>query len=190
VAESDGGAIRDLRLGDLLGRFGGQPPVAGAGSAAAVTASFAAALVAMVARRSRDSWAEAGGIAVQATMLERRCSELADADAAAFAEALDALAGAGQLAERLADAAAVPLQIAAAAADVAELAALTSERSEGTFRGDAAAAAVLAAAAAGAAGHLVRVNLGVGADDPRLEDARRACAAADAAAARALDAGP
>ena len=86
-------------------------------------------------------------------------------------------------------AAAVPLEIAETAADVAAAAVLVAERCDGTLRADAAGAAALAAGAALAAAHLVRANLTVPADDPRLARAMRAAEDARDSATRALDAG-
>src|SRR5439155_24134578 len=109
-----------------------------------VTTCFAASLVAMAARGSRDSWPEAGGVAAQALALGARAAPLAEEDAAAWIAALAALRGDEPDPERkLARAAEVPLLIAEAAADVGELAALTAEFGDGTFRGDATAAALL-----------------------------------------------
>ena len=72
------------------------------------------------------------------------------------------------LEQKLEAAAAAPLEIASLGADVAELAALAGEHGEAAYRADAAAAAALAAGGASAAAHLVRVNLGVRSQDPRL----------------------
>jgi len=86
-------------------------------------------------------------------------------------------------------AAAVPLEIAETAADVAQAAELVAERCDGVLRADAAGAAAVAAGAALAAAHLVRANLTVTAEDPRLARAMRAAEDARDAAAQALDAG-
>ncbi len=162
----------------------------GAGFAAGQVAASAATLVAEVARASSDSWPGAAGAAAQATALAERCTELADADAEAFAAALEALgAGSPDLMARLEHAADVPLQIAEAAADVAEAAALVAERCDGVLRADAVAAAALAGGAALAAGHLVRANLLVAPDDERVTRARRAADDAQRSAVRALDSG-
>ena len=161
-----------------------------------MTVAFAGGLVAMVARSSQDSWQDAPAVAAQALAVMDRVTPLAGVDAVAWEEALVALkeANAGAthgddaLERRLDAAAAVPLEIAEAAADAAELAALAADRGDGTFRADAAAAAVLAAAGARAAAHLVEINLGVRPDDERLRRVRGSEEAAAAAAARALDA--
>jgi formiminotetrahydrofolate cyclodeaminase len=189
----------DLPLGEFLDHLSADTPAPGGGSAAALTVTFAAGLVTMVARHSRDSWAEAGGVAAQARKLQARCAPLAQQDADVWKDALEALHGNGgggagsrdaDLEEKLARAAEVPLWIAEAGADVAMLAALTTEMGDGTYRGDAAAAALLAHAGARVAANLVALNLGMREDDLRLARARRSERAAAAAAARALEAGP
>ena len=187
----------DLRLGDFLERLGTGNPAPGSGSAAALTVAIAAGLVAMVARRSGDSWDDAGGVAAQALALQARAAPLALADAQVWAQALDALHEAsdvgvahnGDLEAKLELSAEVPLQIAEAAADTATLAALAAELGEGSYRADAAAAAVLAAAGARAAGHLVSVNLTVSEGDDRLVRARASEEAAAESARLALDTG-
>ena len=187
----------DLRLGDFLERLGTGKPAPGGGSASALTVAFAAGLVAMVARRSAESWEDAGGVAAQALALQARAAPLALADAQVWEQALDALHDAagdgaapnGDLETKLELSAEVPLQIAEAAADTASLAALAAELGEGSYRPDAAAAAVLAAAGARVAAHLVSVNLTVSEGDARLGRARASEEAAADSARRALDAG-
>lgn len=184
----------DLRVGDFLERLGTGGSAPGSGSAAALTIAFATGLVVMVARCSKDSWEEAGGVAAQALALQARVAPLAFTDAQVWEEALTELESAaggaapsGALVSKLELAAAVPLQIAQTAADTAALAALAADRGVGTHRADAAAAAVLAAAGARAAAHLVAVNLAVREGDPRLVSARACEASAADAATRALE---
>jgi methenyltetrahydrofolate cyclohydrolase len=168
----------------------------GGGSAAALTVSFAAGLVAMVARSSRDTWEEAAGIAAQALALQDRVAPLAETDAKAWDEALAALDAAAtgsedvdastrdrRLERRLERAAAIPLEIAEIGADVAELAVEVARFGDAAYRADAAAAAALAAGGARAAAHLVEVNLAVRPGDERLARAR----ASEQAAAEAAD---
>ena len=131
--------LLDLSLAELLERLGGEEPGLGGGPAAALAAAMGAALVAAAARGSRDSWPEAVGVAAQAAALETRCVELAQADAAAFAEAVAALDRGSEVEEPLREAVSVLLELGETAGDVAGLAALTAERCQGTFRGDAAA---------------------------------------------------
>jgi formiminotetrahydrofolate cyclodeaminase len=168
----------ELRLRELLERVSADGLAPGGGSAAALTVAFASRLVAMVARCSR-AWEDAGGVRAQANAISERAVELAHTDARVWEAALTALRDAEAATEddsrrdfalerKLEAAAAAPLEIASLGADVAELAALAGEHGDGTYRADAAAAAALAAGGAAAAAHLVRVNLGVRASDPRL----------------------
>jgi formiminotetrahydrofolate cyclodeaminase len=147
----------------------------------------------MVARCSRDSWEDAGGVAAQAQAICDRAVVLAQTDGKAWEDALSALHAAQgeqvndarrdfQLEQKLERAAAVPLEIAELGADAAALAALAGERGDGTYRGDASAAAALAAGGARAAAHLVQVNLGVRPGDARLVRARASERAASEAA--------
>ena len=161
-------------------------PLAG-GSSAAVGAAFAAALVTMTARAS-PGWADAPGIVAQARILRRRLLDLAEDDAAAFADAKAALETQGErgrvpLGIVLARAAEVPLAIARAAADVAELAAVAVVHVRPAVQPDAASASALAEAACAAAAHLVDVNLATLEGDGR----RLAAAAARMVAADARD---
>jgi methenyltetrahydrofolate cyclohydrolase len=150
----------------------------------------------MVARASGDSLADAKGIAAQALAFQDRVGPLAYVDAEAWEEASAALKAAadpesaperrGALERSLDRAAAIPLEVAEIGADVAALAALTAERCDPAYRADAAAAAALAAGGARAATHLVEVNLGMRAGDPRLERARATEQAAAESARRVL----
>ncbi len=186
-----------LPVEDFLERLatGGRAP--GGGSAAALTVAFAASLVSMVARCSRESWQDAPGVSAQALAIQKRVAPLAYLGAEVWEEANEALRqasgaegeGSGgdvQLERKLDLAAAVPLEIAELGADTAELAALVGELCDGAFRADAAAAAALAAGGASAAAHLVEVNLAVRKDDPRLVRARTSEQAAADAARRTL----
>jgi len=184
-----------LRLDDFLARLaaGGRAP--GGGSAAALTVAFAASLVAMAARCSRESWEDAAGVAAQALAIADRAAVLARVDATVWQEAADALGrtAAGDpglrdrdLEQKLERAAALPLEIAELGADTAALAETAGEYCDGAYRADAAAAAALAAGGAGAAAHLVRVNLAVREGDKRLARARASEQAASEAARRTL----
>jgi formiminotetrahydrofolate cyclodeaminase len=184
------GDLLDTRLCDVLDELGSEEPIPGAGAAAALTAALAAAIVGMAAR-AQPGWDGSVGAVAQSMGLRRRIAPLADIDAAAYAESLAALRLPKQLEEEvrnmairdtLALAAAVPLAIAEAAADVALLASEVADRCDPAIRADVVAAAHLAAGAARAAAELVGVNLGVHADDERLMLARGlAETAADAA---------
>jgi formiminotetrahydrofolate cyclodeaminase len=170
----------DLRLRELLDRISADGLAPGGGSAAALTVAFAGRLVAMAARCSRN-WKDAPGVAAQASAIGERATALAQTDGVVWNEALAALRDAEAassddprrdfaLEQKLEAAAAAPLEIAALGADVTALAAL-------------------AAGGATAAAHLVRVNLGVRADDPRLARALESEEAAHDIADRLLVSG-
>jgi formiminotetrahydrofolate cyclodeaminase len=154
---------------------------------------MAAALVTMVARGSPD-WAEGAGSASRARTLRSRLTSLGDDDTAAFEHVIVTMrdrSGTSEqrdfaLGEALVRAAEVPLQIAEAAADVAEIAALAAAEGSPQLRPDATAAATLAEAAVRAATHLVEINLATVLGDRHSERAEMLATAAAAARARAL----
>ena len=160
----------------------GETPAAG--PAAALAGSAAASILAGAAHAVDD-----GAHAAQASALGERLTRasLADAEALAAARANLAAPPAGDergdfaLGRSLERAAAVPLLIAEACADLVALARVLEPIVAADHVPDVRAAAMLAAGAARAAAHLVEVNLGVGPDDARLARARAAVAAADLA---------
>ena len=171
-------------------------PAPGGGGAAAVTCALAAGLVAMAARFSDAQLPAAADVAHQADQLRERATGLADQDAAAYQKVLDAYrrpAGGGDDGERrqrieaaLHGAAAVPLEIAEIAAQVAGLAVRVAAGGNPNLRGDTVTAAHLAQASARSAAALVDINVALGrlsGDLPRR--AADAVASAQAAAARA-----
>lgn len=163
------------------------------GTATAVSAAMAAALVTMVGRGSK-SWPEGPAIATKARVLRARLTALGEDDAAAFAQVLVAMheqTGTSEernsaIAAALVAAAEIPLQIGEAAADVAELAAIAAIEGARHLRPDAAAAAAMAEAAVRAATHLVEVNLAAVQGDRHSSRAARLLAAAASARERAL----
>ena len=180
-------------LGAFLDGLEAPAPSPCGGTAAAVSAAMAAALVAMVARGSAG-WVDGPGIASQARTLRSRLLTLGDDDAAAFGQVLatirDRSGTAAQrdfaLGETLLRAAEVPLRIAEAGADVTELAALAVTEGVAHLGPDATAAATLAEAAVRAAAHLVEINLTTVTDDRQSERAALLAEAAATARARAL----
>lgn len=169
-------------------------PAPSGGTAAATAAAMAAALVVMVARGT-PTWEAAPGIAAQARRLRERLQLLGDEDTRAYRAVLDAMRDVpGRTPEQrdfalgraLIAAAEVPLRIADAAADVAELAALAEAAGKHTLRPDATAAATLAEAAVRASAHLVDVNLSTVPAGEHSGRAARLAAAAEAARSRAL----
>lgn len=184
-----------LRLDEFLDALAAEGPVPAGGAAAAVCAAMANSLVAMAARSSPD-WREAAGVAAQAQVLRVRVVPLALADSDAYAEALEALRlpldegdheRGSVLAAALGRACDLPLEIAEAAADTAELAAYTAEHCAVAVRGEALVAAVFAEAAVRAAGRLVAINLATTDDDSRIRRARSTARAAAEALQRTGD---
>ena len=166
----------------------------GSGSAAAVVGAIAASALQGVARASLDEWSEAGGSAAQAEALSARLAGLADENDAAYRRAREALSGELSsdlqarrdfaLAQALEDSARVPSRIAAAAADVAELAEGLAGHALDGLRPDARASGILAAAAADVAAQLVEVNLGERVDGGLSSGARESVARARQACSR------
>jgi methenyltetrahydrofolate cyclohydrolase len=166
---------------ELLATVAAETSAPGGGSVAAVVTAFAAALVAMAARFSREHWEDAAGVVAQAETLRQKVLPLADEDAEAYETVLEALRlppdigpdrrdeALGAALSRAAD---VPLAIAEAALDVATLAAELAERGNPNLRGDVATAALLAEAAVRATANLVEINLGTREGDERLQRAR------------------
>jgi formiminotetrahydrofolate cyclodeaminase len=183
----------DLTAAELLDELAGPVAPAG-GSALAFAVAMAAAVVRMAARASKDSWDAAAGIAAQADALLARAAPLAQLDADVLDKALAVRDGAAALSSEKRDweigkafaaAAEPPLEIARAAADVAELGAEVALSGDPRVRADAIAATTLAAAAARAVVTIVQVNLTSVEGDPRVAEAQRLARAAEDAVARA-----
>lgn len=187
--------LLDVTLGSFMERVASPDDSLGGGSVAAVVVGIAAALVGMAARAS-PAWPQAAGAIVQADELRSRSAPLAQADADVYAEALETLRRRSTLEPEsrdetlrtaLAQAADLPLLIAATACDVTALAAHVAENGAGEIRGDAAVvAAVLAESASRAAASLVQINLATMPDDERLARASRLASESAAHARRAL----
>ena len=144
---------------------------------AAVVVSLAAGLTAMGARFSPDEWERRAGVIGRAEELRARVEPLADADAEAYGAFM-----AERSDESLERIVAIPFELAEAAAEVAELAALVASEGNPNVSGDAAAGADLAAAAASVAARLVAINAAAG--DERVPRARELAVRAASAAAR------
>jgi formiminotetrahydrofolate cyclodeaminase len=179
----------DLTLSEWLDELSAARAAPGGGSALAVAVANAAAVVTMAARVS-----DAGGLVAQAEALRARTAPLAQVDADTYAQALSARDDAGRLRQEQRDweigkafarAAEPPLEIARAAADVAELAAELALNGAPEIRADAVAAAALAAGVARGCVTLVEVNLTAVDGDPRVAEAVRLADGASAAAVRA-----
>ena len=192
-------SLLEYDVGVLLDLLAQPDSAPAAGSAAALVTAAAAALLAKVARSSGGDWDGAEAASAQAESLRARVLPLAQADAQAYAAAVERLADRGgsrseqsdfRLGRALDDAAEVPLRIADAAADVTELAALVAAHGQADVQADAVVAAILAEACTRAAAHLVGVNLAVGAEHERARSARAATAAAASALERATSVAP
>jgi len=145
--------------------------VSGGGPLAAHVTAAAAELLAAIARASKDSWPEAGGVAAQAESLRDRVAPLAEMTAQAYEHALAAEGGDYELGRAYARAAEPPLRIAEAATAVSELAAHVAEYALPALRADAVSAGLVAAGCARAAAELVAVNLTMSAQDQRVRRA-------------------
>jgi formiminotetrahydrofolate cyclodeaminase len=181
----------DRLLAEMAGEFIQADGYPAGGVLAALVAAMAASLAAAAADRSREAWDEAAGARAQAFALVRRAGVLVEQDRVRYAQARQALAGRPPEADppddvrdwalgvAIRSAAAPPLELAATAADIAELSAMVALRGAGDVRADAIVAADLAAAVARSAATLVQVNLVVGGD---RQAASEAAGFADAAA--------
>jgi methenyltetrahydrofolate cyclohydrolase len=172
----------------FLEEVASETPAPGGGAVAALVVALGASLVEMVAHFSQQSWDGAQSAASVAHGLRARVWPLAQDDAKAY-EAF--IAARRQRSKDAVDAAharvvEVPLQVAAAGAEVAGLAAELAERGKAALAGDAVAGALAASAGAEISARLVELNLG-GRADERLELVRRHAenAAADARRAQA-----
>jgi formiminotetrahydrofolate cyclodeaminase len=176
-------------VGEFLQALAAARPDPGGGSAAALAAALAASLCEMSAALSARHLGQAGQMAEEARALAARAGPLAEADAESYRQVIAAQREGGQrLAEALAAASAVPLDVTRIGARVAGLAARVAAGGNPRLRGDAFTAALLAAAAARAAAALVRINsagAGPGAAAGAADEAERLAGVAGAAAASA-----
>ncbi len=175
-------ALSGASVGEVMGLLAARTPSPGGGSAAAITAATAAALTEMAAgfALARAPDRVLTELAGRAAELRARLLELADADRDSYQPVLAALAlphgeplRAAALREALSSAARVPLEIAAGAAAVAELAStVAGAPGNDALAGDAGVAIILADAATSAAAALVCLNLEGAPEDARAADAK------------------
>jgi formiminotetrahydrofolate cyclodeaminase len=166
----------NLTVGEFLSALASGTPTPGGGSATALAGALGGALVTMVVRltigreRYADVQAEIIGLQNQAEALQHNLVELMDADARAYGELMAAYRLPGctddEKAHRsaaiqaaLRDATEVPLAVAAACADILELAAQVAAHGNANAAADAAVGALLAQAGLHGAVHNVRSNL-------------------------------
>jgi formiminotetrahydrofolate cyclodeaminase len=176
-------------LRGLLDELAARTASPGGGSAAAWACALAAALTEMAARFASG---ELEGAAARAGELRERALELERRERRAYQPVLEASRALREDPERtarlraaLSGAAEPPLELARVAAEVAELAGQVCRAGNPNLRGDAITAVLLAEAVCGAAGTLVRINLGHEPEDPRRYEAyelgRRALSAREQA---------
>jgi formiminotetrahydrofolate cyclodeaminase len=165
----------DHRIRDYVDLVAAGTPAPGGGSVAAMTVSFAAALVAMAARCSSRQLAAHEQLAAEADRLVRDAAALADSDAEAYAAVLatrgvrEADAGSQErYRQALQRATEVPLAVTWVAAQTAQLGSRVSRGGNPALTGDAATAIHLAVAAARAAAGLVEINVRTGRCDDDL----------------------
>jgi len=188
-------SLSALSLAAITEAVDSDAPVPGGGAVAACTGALASALAGMTARFSARSAAQPGqfsALADQAAALRSRCLRLADDDARAYAGYVAAARMPREpdpqprqqaLRAALDHAAAVPLELAATAAELARLAGELTRSGSRRLRSDAATAALLAAAAvAGSAVIFVAENVRGGPGDSRISQAHAAAAEAAAIA--------
>jgi len=140
--------VSDLRIGEFLVALGERTPAPASGAAAALTGAFAASLVELAARFAEDEAA-----VTRAKVLSTRLTQLADEDAAAYAEFMETRSEEAR--RRTID---VPEEIAANADEVERLAGQVGAQLTSSVAGDAEAAGELARAAARVARRLAELN--------------------------------
>ncbi len=177
-------AYRDRPLVEFLSAVAAPTPAPGGGAAAATSVALAAGLVAMAAGYPGGVPDE---VLERARQVQSRALELAEEDAAAYAEVLAARSSGDAAREAAAweRAVAVPLEIAGCGARTAVDAATVAEHARAALRGDAFTAVVLAEAGVRAAVRLVELNVAASSGDgPSLARARRLALDASAAVHR------
>jgi methenyltetrahydrofolate cyclohydrolase len=176
-------ASSEQTVAEFLSALAAPTPAPGGGAAGAIACTLAAALVEMAAGVSGRAGVAAAGAAAR-----DRVAGLADEDAAAYGDVIDAQRAGdpARIAAALSHASDVPLAVAETAAELAGLAADLAATGRDSVRGDAVAGALLAEAAAAAAARLVEINLAGAPADPRRERARDLSHAAADARRRAL----
>ena len=159
-------------LAGFLDSVASGEPAPGGGAVAAVAVALAAGLSGMSARLSADHLDDADELVERAERLRQRAAPLAQEDARAYGRVLaayrvpddggDPEVRRERIRTALADAADVPLDIAEAGAEVAEISARLAREGNPNLRGDAVAAALLAEAGVRAAAGLVEIDTEAG----------------------------
>jgi methenyltetrahydrofolate cyclohydrolase len=161
-----------LPLDSFLDLVASGDPAPAGGSVAAVAVALAAGLSAMAARLSTKHLSDSTKLAQRAESLRQLVTPLARADAIAYGRVLAARRE-GNFQDALSQAADVPLAVAEAGVEVAEISARLAREGNPNLEGDALAANLLAEAAVQAAAHLAKINLSsAGIHDGRLARAQ------------------
>jgi formiminotetrahydrofolate cyclodeaminase len=155
-----------MTVAELLDALGERSPSPASGAAIAVTGALAAAVAELAARFADDEES-----VTRAQALRNRLIVLADDDADAYQEFMDTRSEDAR--SRTVD---VPLAMAQAAVEVAQLARALEARLSKAVAGDAIAAEILAAGVVEASARLVAINARDG--DERIETAKRLVEAA------------
>jgi formiminotetrahydrofolate cyclodeaminase len=145
----------------LLAAFAEPTAVPGGGSAAALVAALAAALVERCSDASHPRFVDARS---RASALRKDLVAVADEDARALARLVRVISrspGTAELAAAAADASTPPARLRATAIEVAELADSLERHGAIDFRGEAHCAGLLAGAAARAAQSIISLNASV-----------------------------
>lgn len=164
----------DETMGDFLKEVSAKKSAPGGGSVAAMSAALAASLAAMAARFSTDHMKDAAELAKRADALRDKAASLAQKDAEVYGRVLEASRSGGDVRAALSEAADIPLAVAEAATEVADISSRLADEGNPNLRGDAMTATLLAGASVRAAAKLVEINLEA-ADmdgDPRFHRAR------------------
>lgn len=145
-------AVSELKIGEFLVALGERTPAPASGAATALTGAFAARLVELAARFAQDEHA-----VDRASALAIRLAQLADEDADAYTQFMETRSEEAR--RRTID---VPLEIAANADEVEQLAARVGTKLTSSVAGDAEAALELARATARVARRLAELNTSAG----------------------------
>lgn len=174
-----------MPLNQFLDSVASDEPAPGGGSVAATAVALAGCLSAMVARFSHKDDPDAGKLAGQAEDLRQKAEPLIRADAEAYRNVLAAYRLPHDTEDReerihaaLSEAADVPLSIAEAGAEIAELAARLAQKGNANLKEDAITAILLAEAGVCSAAGLVKTNA-PGEDDRPQRAEKLAGATAD-----------
>jgi methenyltetrahydrofolate cyclohydrolase len=185
----------DLPLREFLELVASGSPAPGGGSVAAVAVALAAGLAGMAARLSTGQLTDAATLADHADASRRRVAPLARADAESYGRVLEALrlprdsqTRTERIRDALSGAADVPLAVAEAGSEVADIAARLVEEGNPNLEGDAMTAVFLANAGVHASAALAGINLSsADVQDERLGRSRELVDQTAAAVRRATE---